>query len=65
MAFIEQDVGNYIYFSYMSSQDMFRVKTRELRKRINRKCIVNMGKNIRRGLHARCVRPEGGGYVGR
>lgn len=44
MALVEQELGNYIYFSYLSNQDIFRARTRDLRKRINPKCIVNMGK---------------------
>lgn len=62
MALIEQDAGNYIYFSYLSSQDMFRVKTRDLRKRINPKCFVNMGKILKASMRA--IYSPRGGYIG-
>lgn len=35
---------NYLYFTYLSSTDMFKIKTRDLQKRINHKCIVNIGR---------------------
>ncbi|KAF0767955.1 protein yellow-like [Aphis craccivora] len=44
MMLIEQEAGNYIYFTYLSSQDIFRTRTKDLQKRMNSKCIVNMGK---------------------
>lgn len=43
IALVETDVCNYIYFTYLSSQDIFRTRTQDLRKRMNPKCIVNMG----------------------
>lgn len=44
MMLTEQEAGNYIYFTYLSSQDIFRTRTKDLQKRMNSKCIVNMGK---------------------
>ncbi|XP_050432628.1 uncharacterized protein LOC126840744 [Adelges cooleyi] len=44
IALIEQCTGNYIYFTYLSSPDVFRVRTKDLRKRINPKCLVNIGR---------------------
>lgn len=44
IALVEHETCNYIYFTYLSSQDIFRSKTKDLRKRMNPKCIVNMGK---------------------
>lgn len=62
MALVEQDTFNYIYFSYMSSPDLFRVKTRDLRKRLNPKCFVNMGKLLNAPMRA--IYGSKGGYVG-
>lgn len=36
--------NNYIYFTYLSSTDMFKIRTNNLRKRINPKCIVDVGR---------------------
>lgn len=44
MALAEQPVGNVIYFTYLYSQDIFRARTKDLRERMNPKCIVSMGK---------------------
>jgi len=35
---------NYIYFTYLSSTDIFKIRTKDLRKRINPKCIVDVGR---------------------
>lgn len=43
VALVETETCNYIYFTYLSSQDIFRTRTKDLRKRMNPKCIVNMG----------------------
>lgn len=44
MVLIEKSEANYIYFTYLSSSDMFKVRTTDLRRRINPKCIVNLGR---------------------
>lgn len=48
IALMEYDAGNHIYFTYTSSQEVFRIKTKNLRNRkhINLKYIVNVGKCI-------------------
>lgn len=47
MVLVEKNHYNYIYFTYLSSSDMFRVRTMDLRRRINPKCIVNLGRKPR------------------
>lgn len=41
---VEQQTANYIYFTYLSSMDIFRTKTTDLQNRMNPKCVVNIGK---------------------
>lgn len=41
---IEQQEGNYIYLTYLFSENIFRIKTKNMLKNINSKSIVNMGK---------------------
>ncbi|XP_050440071.1 uncharacterized protein LOC126845467 [Adelges cooleyi] len=44
LVLIETPSCNYLYFTYLSSVDMFKVRTKDLRKRIHPKCIVNVGR---------------------
>lgn len=44
LVLIENSNCNYIYFTYLSGLDMFKVRTKDLRKRINPKCMVNVGR---------------------
>lgn len=44
IALIELQTGNYIYYTYLCSQNMFRTKLKDLRKRMSPGCIVNLGK---------------------
>ncbi|XP_050529171.1 uncharacterized protein LOC126898822 [Daktulosphaira vitifoliae] len=44
IALIELCTGNYLYFSYLSSSDLYRVRTKDLRRQMNPRCIVNIGK---------------------
>lgn len=48
VSLVEHDVGNYVYFTYLSGQAVFRIRTKNLRNRkfISTKCIVNIGKCI-------------------
>lgn len=43
LVLVEESNINYIYFTYLSSMDVFKVRTKDLRKRINPKCIENVG----------------------
>lgn len=45
LALEEHDAGSYVYMSYTSSPNVFRIKTKHLQKRthINSKCVVNFG----------------------
>lgn len=44
MVMIEQQTGTYIYFTYLFSDDIFRIKTKDMLKTMHLKSIVNMGK---------------------
>lgn len=44
LVLIENSNINYIYFTYLSSSDLFKVRTSDLRKKINPKCIVDVGR---------------------
>lgn len=44
LVLIENSNVNYIYFTYLSSSDLFKVRTRDLRKKINPKCVVDVGR---------------------
>lgn len=43
-ALIEHRDCKYIYFTYLSSRDLFRTKTKDLQKHMDPKSIVNIGK---------------------
>lgn len=44
LVLIEKSNASYLYFTYLSSADMFKVRTKDLRKRINPRCIVSVGR---------------------
>ncbi|VVC34730.1 Six-bladed beta-propeller, TolB-like,Major royal jelly protein/protein yellow [Cinara cedri] len=44
LALIENSNITYIYFTYLSSSDMFKVRTKDLRRKINPKCVVDVGR---------------------
>ncbi|XP_022170788.1 uncharacterized protein LOC111034063 [Myzus persicae] len=44
LVLIENFNSNYLYFTYLSSTDMFKVRTKDLQKRINPKCIIDVGR---------------------
>lgn len=44
LVLIENQKSNYIYYTYFSNNNMFKIYTRDLRKRINPKCVVNIGR---------------------
>lgn len=44
LVLIENFSSNYLYFTYLSSTDMFKVRTKDLQKRINPKCIIDVGR---------------------
>lgn len=44
LVLIENSNCNYIYFTYLSSTDVYKVRTKDLHKRINPKCMVNVGR---------------------
>lgn len=41
---IENSKSTYIYYTYFSSVDVFKVRTKDLQKRINPKCVINIGR---------------------
>lgn len=44
LVLIDNFNSNYLYFTYLSSTDMFKVRTKDLQKRINPKCIIDVGR---------------------
>lgn len=44
LVLVEKSNSSYIYFTYLSSAELFKVRTKDLRKRINPRCIVSVGR---------------------
>lgn len=48
MVLIKLKTGHYIYFTYLSGQDIFRIRTKYLQTHMHPNCVVNLGK---RGIY--------------